>query len=156
MLAFVIYVVAVLAVVAIGLVTVGRETFAASLVARPAVYELDEAVAFVAARLDERTAGRLTPDDVEWILTVDAAQFADADARADEPGVDVLDDEVAVRRVLDRLEGDRRDLIDALDVTAVIAARTTYLVAIGAIGPRAPGPTADTDTGPEPGTSSPA
>ncbi|HET8931477.1 MAG TPA: hypothetical protein VFN21_12530 [Acidimicrobiales bacterium] len=140
MLAIVIYVVAVVAVVVIGLVTVGRETFAASQVPRPAVFELDEAVAFVSAGLDGRTAGRLTPDDVGWILTADAAQFVDAADHADDPGYDVLDNTVAARRVMDRLQGERRELIDEHDVTAVLAGRSRYLEAIGAIGPQAPDP----------------
>lgn len=142
MLAIVIYVVTVAAVIVIGLVTVGRETFAASQVPRPAVFELDEAVAFVSAGLDDRTAGRLTPDDVLWILTADAAQFADSAAHLDDPGYEVLDDTVAVGRVMARLEGDRRDLIDEHDVAAVLAGRSRFLEAIGAIGPTAsePGP----------------
>lgn len=140
MLAIVIYAIAVVAVVVIGLVTVGRETFAASQVPRPAVFELDEAVAFVSAGLDDRTAGRLTPDDVLWILTADAAQFADTADHLDDPGYDVLDDAVAVRRVMERLEGERRELIDEHDVAAVIAGRSNYLEAIGAIGPSAPDP----------------
>lgn len=139
-LAIVIYVVAVVAVVVIGLVTVGRETFAASQVPRPAVFELDEAVAFVSAGLDARTAGRLTPDDVKWILTADAAQFVDAADHVDDPGFDVLDNAVAVAQVMDRLQGERREFVDEHDVAAVLAGRSRYLEAIGAIGPKAPNP----------------
>ncbi len=138
MLPIVIYVVAAVAVVVIGLVTVGRETFAASQVPRPAVFELDEAVAFVSAGLDDRTAGRLTPDDVLWILETDAARLVATVEHQTEPGVEVLDDDVAVREVMDRLDERRRHLIDERDVTAVLAGRSRYLEAIGAIGPTAP------------------
>ncbi len=137
MLAIVIYVVAAAAVVVIGLVTVGRETFAASQVPRPAVFELDEAVAFVSAGLDDRTAGRLTPDDVLWILETDAARLAATIDHLTDPGVEVLDEDVAVGEVMARLDGKRRELIDERDVTAVLAGRSRYLEAIGAIGPKA-------------------
>jgi len=138
-LAIVIYVVAAVAVVVIGLVTVGRETFAASQVPRPAVFELDEAVAFVSAGLDDRTAGRLTPDDVSWILETDAARLVATIEHQSDPGVEVLDEADAVGQVMERLDPERRALIDASDVTAVLAGRTRYLEAIGAIGPKASG-----------------
>lgn len=136
MLAIAIYVVTVLAVVAIGLITVGRETFAASQVARPVVFELDEAVEYVSAVLDDRTAGRLTPDDVLWILTIDAGQLVTTVDDRGAAGVEVLDDEDAIAKVLARRDGERKRLIDDRDVTAVIRARTAFLEEIGAIGPR--------------------
>lgn len=137
MLAIVIYVVAVLAVVVIGLVTVGRETFAAAQVPRPAVYELDQAAAFVAERLDDRTASRLTPDDVLWILGVDAARLSESADDPSAPGIAVFDDDVAVQAVMEAMDAKRRELIDEADVTAVIVERSRYLEMIGAIGSRA-------------------
>lgn len=138
MLAIVIYIVAALAVVVIGLVTVGRETFAASLQPRPAVFEIDEAVEYVAERLDDRTASRLTPDDVLAILTIDAAALAATDGDQSAPGVEVFDETAAVQAVMERLDAKQRAVIDEADVTAVIAGRSRYLEAIGAIGAPAP------------------
>lgn len=137
MLAIVIYVIAALAVVAIGLVTVGRETFAASQVARPAMFELDQAVEFVTQGLDDRTASRLTPDDVKWIIETDAAHLVAIDQHQSDPGVDVLDDTDSVARVMERRSEAQRAVIDEADVAAVLAGRFRYLEAIGAIGPRA-------------------
>ena len=136
-LAIVIYVVAALAVVVIGLVTVGRETFAASQVPRPALFELDEAVEFVSNGLDERTASRLTPDDVLWILTIDAARLAVTDGDQSDPGVAVFDDAAAVQAVMVRVVAEHRDVVEERDVEAVIAGRSRYLEAIGAIGTQA-------------------
>ncbi|MBS1847016.1 MAG: hypothetical protein JST73_01955 [Actinobacteria bacterium] len=137
MLAIVIYIIAALAVIVIGLVTVGRETFAASQLPRPAVYEIDAAVTFVSNILDDRTAARLTPDDVLWILELDARSgLAATDADMAASGTLVLDDTEATRLVMDRVWADRtrRDTIDEQDVAAVIAARGRYLETIGAIG----------------------
>lgn len=136
MLAIVIYVIAAIAVVVIGLVTVGRETFAASQVARPALFEIDRAVEFVSAGLDDRTAARLTPDDVLCILQVDAELIVNTAGEhvATGVGVEILDNEAAVRRVMDRLDEAHRRVIEEADVVAVIAGRTRYLVQIGAIG----------------------
>jgi hypothetical protein len=139
-----IYVVAVLAVVVIALVTVGRETFIASRTARPAVFDLEEAVSFVADGLDDEVAGHLTPDDVKWILRADADRLEAATRDADDLtlGTEVLEERSARDDVLARLSGPRRELISDDDVTAVLAGRTRYLEAIGAIGPRASEPDA--------------
>lgn len=140
MLAILIYIVAAVCVVVIGLVTVGRETFAASLVPRPAVYQIDDAAVFVAEGLDDRTAGRLTPDDVLWILTIDGARLGMSDDDPGAPGAQVFDDQVAVAQIMAKVSADakRARTIDAADVAAVIAGRTRYLERIGAIGSAAP------------------
>lgn len=137
MFAIVIYVVAALAVVAIGLVAVGRKTFIAAHTVRPAIFDMEEAVEFVSDTLDDRAASRLTPDDVKWILRTDADRLEEAAGKAD-----VLEDAAAVA-VMDRLSGPRRKFVDEQDVAAVLAGRTRYLEAIGAIGPRAPSSAAD-------------
>lgn len=134
MLAITIYVVAALAVVVIGLVAVGRETFIAAHTVRPAIFDMEEAVEFVADTLDDRAASRLTPDDVKWILRTDADRLEEAAGKAD-----VLEEHEACEAVLARLTGPRRKVVDAQDVAAVLAGRTRYLEAIGAIGPPATG-----------------
>lgn len=145
----VLVVVAAVAVVAIGLAVVGRETARLTRQARPAVFELEEAVGFIADQLPDDVAGRLTPDDVRWIVRIDATSLEEASTEPErvELGPEVLDEDAALARVLAAVDQEDRELADA-DVAAVIAARTAYLEAIGAIGPRAAGP-ADPDSGGE-------
>ena len=128
------------AVVVIGLVTVGRETWLLRTTARPAVFELEQAADFIADALSPEVAGRLTHDDVRWILRTDVDLLEDV-GETDNPhevdeGSGVVDEDDAVARILVRAEADNRDLEDT-DVVAVLAARLRYLEAIGAIGPRA-------------------
>ncbi len=161
-------------VVVIGLVVVGRETARLASQARPAVFELSEAVDFIADRLPLDTQARISHDDVRWILLADADLLEEATADPDErrypwsrkprlvagrpipvrdergevvaPGTDgppdpfggVVDEDVAVARLLAAAEAAGRDLADE-DVAAVLDARMAYLEAIGAVGGRAEG-----------------
>lgn len=59
-------------VVAIGLVVVGRETARLSTTARAAVFDVSEAVDFIADRLLPTTQARISHDDVRWLLLADA------------------------------------------------------------------------------------
>lgn len=134
-------------VVAIGLAVVGRETSRLSEQARPAVFDLEEAVAFISDELPDEVAGRLTHDDVRWILQVDAASLEEAseDPEALDLGPEVLDEDAALGRVLGDADESGRELRDT-DIAAVLAARSDYLRAIGAIGPQVdepPEPDAD-------------
>lgn len=140
MLAILIYIVAAVAVVCIGLVAVGRETFIASTTLAHITYEVAVASEWIAERLDDRTAARLTPDDVTWILSVDADRLATTTVDPETPGAQVLDDQAAVEAVVKRLDAERAEVISRQDVAAVIALRTRYLESIGAIGPQADGP----------------
>jgi membrane protein implicated in regulation of membrane protease activity len=151
------FVIALLVVVAIALVAVGGVTARLARTAQPAVFDLEEAVGYIADALPEENAGRLTHDDVRWILRtdVDLLEEASDDEVADAP-IEVVDEDHAVARILHRAERDDRELLDA-DVVAVLDARTGYLEAIGAIGPQAIGPldpTAETvgDESDEPAT----
>lgn len=130
-------------VVVIGLVVLGRETARLSDVARPAVFDMTEAVEFIADRLPAETQARISHDDVRWILLADADLIEDATAEEvaqvaaeldEEP--QVVDEDAAVARVLELADGSGRDLADE-DVVAVLDARLAYLEAIGAIGPEA-------------------
>jgi hypothetical protein len=131
--------VAVLAVTALGLVVVGRETSRLQATARPAVFDVEEAVDFIADRLPPDVAGRLTHDDVRWILRTDVDLLEDATDDPDAEGAEVVDEDAAVARILERADDDERDLDDA-DVVAVLDARGAYLEAIGAVGPEVSGP----------------
>ena len=131
--------VAVLGVVVLALVVVGRETFRLRTSARPAVFDLEEAVDFIADRLSKDVAGRLTLDDVRWILRADVGllERATDDPLAD--GAEVVDEDDAVARILERADAEDRDLEDA-DIAAVLDGRSAYLEAIGAVGPQVEGP----------------
>ncbi len=133
MFVYLIFAVAIVSVVIIGLVTVGRETFNASHEMRPAIYDMNEAVQFVSDGLDDRTASRLTPDDVRWILQTDADLIED-DESDDAPQNQVVDMDAATQAVMARLTGPLADVIDQTDVEVVLSGRTRYLHAIGAIG----------------------
>lgn len=117
-------------VVVIGLVVLGRETSRLATSARPAVFDMTEAVEFIADRLPADAQGRLSHDDVRWVLLADADLL---ESVADEGEVDP---DEAVARILDAADRSGRALEDD-DVVAVLDGRTAYLEAIGAIGPEA-------------------
>jgi hypothetical protein len=127
-------VLAVVLVVAIAFYAVGREVVLLEQRVAPSVYELEEAIVFIADLLPDDVAGRISHDDVRWILRVDAEELEAATAEAVANGEDdeVVDPDGAVGRVLART-GERPELLDE-DVVAVLDARLTYLQAIGAVG----------------------
>lgn len=131
--------VAVVAVVIIGLVVVGRETGIQAARARPAVFEVEEAVAFIADALPEDVASRLSHDDVRWILATDVDLLDEATAEDEAEGIRVVGEDEAIARILGEAGLVDRDLSDR-DVAAVLDARLRYLQAIGAIGPEVRGP----------------
>lgn len=124
--------------VVIGLVVVGREVALGASRARPAVFDLEEAVAFIAEGLPEGTAARLTYDDVRWVLRTDADQLEAVTDDADhlELGSAILEEGPSLARVLGAADREHMEMSDA-DIAAVIEGRTRYLRAIGAIGPEA-------------------
>lgn len=127
-------------IVVVALVVVGRETARLSNAARPAVFDLSEAVDHIADRLEPDIAGRLSLEDVRWVLLADADLIEDR-TREPSPGDDadqVVDDIDAVARILALADGSGRDLADE-DVVAVLDGRNAYLQAIGAVGAEATG-----------------
>lgn len=131
--------VGVVLVVVLGLVAVGRETGRLARAARPAVFDMEEAVDYIADRLPPAVAGRLTHDDVRWVLRADAdlLESATEDPAGDGPDrrLEVVDEDAAVARILAASDDAGRDLADE-DVAAVLEARMAYLDAIGAVGPQ--------------------
>lgn len=132
-------------VVVIGLVVLGRETARLATSARTAVFDLAQAVEFIADRLPADAQARLTHDDVRWILLADADHIEErSDPLGDGDGEDdgipgfgpIVDEDAAVARILIVADGSGRDLADE-DVAAVLDGRSAYLRAIGAIGPEA-------------------
>lgn len=130
-------------VVVIGLVVLGRETARLATAPRPAVFDMTQAVDFIADRLPAETQARISHDDVRWVLMADADLLDEATAEPDPHAPDpleelpqIVDEDAAVARILDLADSSGRDLADE-DVVAVLDARLAYLEAIGAIGPEA-------------------
>ncbi len=127
-------------VVVIGLVVVGRETARLSVAARPAVFDMAEAVDFIADRLPPEAQARLSHDDVRWVLLADAdlleRNSAEPVSDADDDAFLVVDETDAVARILAIADESGRDLADE-DVVSVLDGRSAYLEAIGAVGPEA-------------------
>lgn len=124
-------------VLVMGLVVVGRETARLADAGKPAVFELYEAVDYIADRLPPDTQARLSHDDVRWILLADADQLDDSThtGNHDSPrGAQVVDEVDAVARIITVADRSDRDLDDG-DVAAVLDGRLDYLAAIGAVGP---------------------
>ena len=175
MVAWIFAIVILVVIVVIGLVLVGRETARLATSARPAVFDLSQAVDFIADELAPDVQARISHDDVRWVLLADADLLEEATADPDErrfpwsrralhegrsipvrnddgeildgadegppdPFGQVVDEDLAVARILTAAEADGRDLADE-DIAAVLAARLAYLERIGALGARAePGP----------------
>lgn len=128
--------VATVAVIVLGLVVVGRETGRLSARVHPAVFDLEEAVDFIADGLPVDVASRLTHADVRWVLRADADLLERSTAEDPERGRAVVDEHDAVARILARAEDEGWPIEDT-DVVAVLDGRTAYLEAIGAVGPQA-------------------
>ena len=139
-------VVAVVIVFVMAAVVVGREAHRLDAVAPRAVYMPDEAVDFVCDRLPEESQARLTPGEVEQLLTFHM-QWLHAQGLQPDKVVDqrqAIDEQVVVTE--DALtayllgEADRNgvDLLDDVDAVNVVEAHLAYFEAIGAVGPQAP------------------
>ena len=114
------------------------------------VYDLAEAVQFVADGLPDELSAKLSYDDVEAVLLwrLDHLRLrgsatygrgdmvaAEAEGNEDIDGA-VIDENDAVDYVLAKAEKSSRD-IDALDVVVVLDLESQYLQSIGALGPPA-------------------
>ncbi|MGB3735695.1 MAG: hypothetical protein WA964_12105 [Ilumatobacter sp.] len=139
-------VIAAVLVFVIAAVVVGREAHRLDAVAPRAVYSLEEATDFVCDRLPVESQARLTPAEVEQLLTFHMqwlhSQGLQPDKAADQR--QTIGDKVVVTE--DALtayllgESDRHDvdLLDDVDAVNVVAAHLDYFEAIGAVGPQAP------------------
>jgi hypothetical protein len=132
------------AVVLIGLLVVGRET--ASLAAQPkqALFDVDEAVDFVADHLPLEVSGRITYDDVRALVRFHLEHVAAAGAPAERWNAGrsrlvIVDDEEGAEVLMTRAIEHGLHLTPD-DVAAVLAAELAYFEAIGAVGPAVPEP----------------
>src|SRR5215203_5355540 len=125
-------------------VVIGREAHRLDAVAPRVVYNLDEAVEFVGDRIPEAAQARLTPTELEQLLTfhlrwlhAKGLQPRDVvDRRQDIDTPTVIDEDSLIGFILGEAE---REVIDDVDVVAVVDAHLAYFEAIGAVGPPAAG-----------------
>ncbi len=130
---------------AIAAVAVGREARRLDAVAPRAVYEIEDAVEFVAGRIPADSQARLTFDDLRQLLRAHlrwlhhkGLQPADVIDRRQDIGDEVVVDEDTVTAWL-LAEAERRDIevLEDVDVYHVVRAHMDYFEAIGAVGPQA-------------------
>jgi hypothetical protein len=127
--------------------TIGREAHRLDAVAPRAVYNLDEAVDFVADRLPAQSQARLTPAEVESLLIAHLHWLHEQGLQPDK-AVDqrqditdrevVISDEGLVAYLLGAADEAGVELLDDVDAVNVVDAHLAYLDAIGAVGPQAP------------------
>jgi hypothetical protein len=135
--------VAAVAVFVIAAVVVGREARRLDAVAPRVVYELDQAVGYVSDRLPEASQARLTPGEVEQLLTFHLRWLAArglvphdvADRRQDIDVPTVFSEDTLTGYLLGEADRGGVDLLDDVDAVAVVEAHLAYLAAIGAVGP---------------------
>ncbi len=139
-------VVAAVLVFAIAAGTIGREAHRLDAVAPRAVYQLDEAVDFVADHLPEASQARLTPSEVETLLVAHVNWLHEHGLQPDK-AVDArqtINDQVVVREdalvahLLGVADLAGVELLDDVDAVNVVDAHLAYFAAIGAVGPEAP------------------
>ncbi|MGA1260925.1 MAG: hypothetical protein ACO31F_02810 [Ilumatobacteraceae bacterium] len=126
---------------------VGREARRLDAVAPRAVYEIEDAVQFVASRLAAESQARLTFEDLRKLLRAHlrwlhdkGLQPADVIDRRQDIDEDVVVDEDTLTAWL-LAEAERREVevLDDVDVYRVVRAHLEYFEAIGAVGPEADG-----------------
>jgi hypothetical protein len=124
---------------------VGREARRLDAVAPRSVYIPDEAVEFVAEYLPAESQARLTPDELEQLLTFHMRWLHSKglqprnviDRRQDPSEVIVIGEDTVAGYLIGESERNGIAILDDVDVTNVVAAHLAYFEAIGAIGPRA-------------------
>jgi hypothetical protein len=109
------------------------------------VYIVDEAVEFVAEYLPPETQARLTPAELEQLLTAHmrwlhakGLQPANVvDRRQDIASPVVLTEDTLAGYLLSEAERSGIDILDDVDVVNVVDGHLAYFEAIGAVGPQA-------------------
>lgn len=131
----------------IAAVTIGREARRLDAVAPRAVWQLDEAVEYVAASLPPQTQARLTVEELRELLQAHIAWLRSrglqpddvVDRRQDIVEPVVVDDVTLTAHLLAEAGRRRVAILDDVDVVHVVDAHVAYFEAIGAVGPRAAG-----------------
>ena len=129
----------------IAAVVVGREAHRLDAVAPRSVYMIDEVVEFVAEYLPAETQARLTPAELEQLLTfhmrwlhAKGLQPTNViDRRQDIDDLVVVGEDDLVAYLLGEAEQHGIEILDDVDVVNVVDAHLAYFEAIGAVGPKA-------------------
>ena len=133
-------------VFAIAAGTIGREAHRLDTIAPRAVYQLDEAIDFVADRLPPDSQARLTPAEVEALLVAHINWLHEhglqpdraVDARQTIADQVVISEDALVAHLLGVADEIGVELLDDVDAVNVVDAHLAYFEAIGAVGPQAP------------------
>jgi hypothetical protein len=138
-------VISTISVFVIAAVVVGREAHRLDAVAPRSVYIVDEALEFVAEYLPVETQSRLTPSELEQLLTAHM-RWLDSkglqppnvvDRRQDITAPVVVTEDTLVGHLLAEAERSGIVILDDVDVVNVVDAHLAYFEAIGAVGPMA-------------------
>lgn len=140
--AVVLLITAAVLVFVIAAVVVGREARRLDAVSPRSIYDVDEAVAYVADRVPESSQARLTPEEVRQLLRIHMGRLhrfglqpADVTDRRQDIVVPTFLEEVdEVAYVIGGADANKLDVTDE-DVAAVVDAHLAYLDLIGAVGP---------------------
>ncbi|MEY5059104.1 MAG: hypothetical protein RJA51_851 [Actinomycetota bacterium] len=131
-------VIAALAVFAIAAGTVGREARRLDAVAPRVVYQIEQAVQFVADRLPAGTQARnLLREHLNWMASkgLQPEKPVDQVQNISEPVV--VDEDTLTAHLLARAAARGIEVIDDVDIVHVVEAHLAYFAAIGAVGPHA-------------------
>lgn len=132
-------------VFAIAAGVIGREAHRLDGVAPRAVYILEQAVDFVAARLPPETQARLTLAELGKLLNMHLAWLHDnglqprdvIDRPQDISQTIVVGEETLTAYLLGEAAKAKVEVLDDVDVVYVVRAHLAYFDAIGAVGPNA-------------------
>jgi hypothetical protein len=124
---------------------VGREAHRLDAVAPRSVYVVDEAVEFVAEYLPTDSQARLTPAELEQLLTIHMRWLHAkglqptnvVDRRQDIADLVIVGEDDLTAYLLAESEQAGIEILDDVDVVNVVDAHLAYFEAIGAVGPKA-------------------
>jgi hypothetical protein len=134
---------AAISVFIIAAAVVGREAHRLDAVAPRSVYIVDEAVEFVAEYLPAETQARLTPGELEQLLTAHMRWLHSkglqpsnvVDRRQDITTPVVVTEDTLAGYLLAEAERSGIVILDDVDVVNVVDGHLAYFEAIGAVGP---------------------
>lgn len=129
----------------IAALTIGREARRLDAVAPRAVYEIEQATAYVAEKLPEATQSRLTYDELSkllfmhlnWLHSKGLLPEGVVDRRQDIDEEVVISEETLVGYLLGEADRAGVVILDDVDVVVVTDVHLQYFAAIGAVGPQA-------------------
>ena len=129
----------------IAAVTIGREARRLDAVAPRVVWQMDEALEFVSARLPAETQARLTLNELGELLRAHMTWLHQrglqpdnvVDRPQDITNEVVVDEVTLTAYLLQEATARGVEVLDDVDVVHVVDAHVAYFAAIGAVGPQA-------------------